>query len=190
MTILSNAKYAIHHIILTYRPEEKVKPLAYKECYLKQDEEGMKRAVAIYKYEVNKHLNALIDSLRRHSKTKKAKEWEKIQVIFAGGYRESSDRLAFYISTKNKKGIEKERKILKPARLHIHVVISGICAYSVKKYIDDYWRYEDRTMKVPRHGLVEQADVSYTPTSLENRKDYIKTSNAPFTIRTWETKDF
>lgn len=41
MTRLANDKYAIHHIILTYRPEEEIKPLAYKEYFKKQDKVGM-----------------------------------------------------------------------------------------------------------------------------------------------------
>ncbi|MDD4600439.1 hypothetical protein SDC9_05963 [bioreactor metagenome] len=181
-------KYGVQPIILTFSDGDPILAGAYEAAYKAGDEEGMKTAIKRYKFQIKKYLNALIASIDRHAKSSLAKRWKDIKIVFAASYNNGDDSrdLAWLKFCGDEKGIERAK--VAPERLHIHVLITGTCAFTVKEYIDNYWRYIDTDNKISRHGLVEKDYDALkgnldTEMGLNNYLDYMK--NQAFTVRNW-----
>lgn len=106
-----------------------------------EDEEVIKK----FKRISRKHMHALVQSLRRHAKTRLGKKWNAEIIVV------SSCKKGICISKlKDKTKIPKQ----KPDRLHYHVLIKGLPGSTIGECITKYWE--------SKYGFVEKKQYDYS----------------------------
>jgi hypothetical protein len=160
--------YGEYWLTLSYKPEHQdLDAAAYENAFKSKDKRKIARILSLYKEEIRRHLAALNSSLRRHSKTKLGKKWN-VKVIekgscFDGNARSIAMTLSFIPSLKEKECVK--RLLERPDRLHVHVLVKGTPAATVKNWIEQYWE--------KRHGMVWAGRLS-TNLDAERYEKYMR----------------
>lgn len=155
----------VYGMVLTYGNNIDLNLGEYKD-------NGDTAILSSYKDIANKHLNALLASIRRHKTTKKGAHWDvRIRAVAScvkGQWpRKSLGNDKTQVTKKRKKYASHNRD-----RLHVHLLVEGSPGATVANYIKHYWS--------PRFGLVKHKKYSenqvgefndyYSSQSLVDRK--------------------
>lgn len=111
---MRRAEYAVYSIVLTFTDNDPINAGAYKAT-------GDPAIMKEYRKQTDRLLRALLQSLRRHKKTKKGAGWESMIKAIASCHKVRNG-------------------IAEPDRLHIHLMLVGTHGATMYKFIRDYWQ--------------------------------------------------